>query len=105
MQDSFILALFVGFLATYSSRLLPFLLFKSKVEGKNLLILQKNMPLAIMIILVFYTFYTYEISNLKELFILLVSCAFVLFLHIKFKSALLSIVLGILLYMLLLRVF
>lgn len=104
MQDKFILIIFIAFLATYSSRLLPFLLFNKKSESKKLLFIQHNMPLAIMVILVFYTFYSYDLSSFENIFSLFLSCVFVLFLHIVFKSALFSIVFGILFYMLCLRI-
>ena len=104
MQDNFILILFIAFLATYSTRLLPFLLLKKKTESKNLLFIQQNMPLAIMIILVFYTFYSYDLSSFEGFFALFLSCIFVIFLHIIFKSALLSIVFGIFFYMLCIRI-
>lgn len=104
MESKFVLIVFISFLATYGARLLPFLLLKKKSEAKNLLFIQKNMPLAIMVILVFYTFYSYDLSGFENIFALFASCIFVLFLHIIFKSALLSIVIGILFYMLCIRI-
>lgn len=95
MFDSFYLeAVFVGFLATYLGRVLPFLLFKYKQNSNTLGFIQKNMPLVIMVILVFYCLFSFELD-----FVLFFSCALVLVLEICFKNALLSIILGTIFYM------
>lgn len=100
-----ILAIFMGFLANYGARFLPFLLFKNKKQDLNLLFLQKNMPLVIMVILVFYTLFALDFTSLKTALMALASCAFVLILQLYFKNALLSIFAGVLFYMLILRFF
>lgn len=104
MQDNYILAtIFMGFLATFLSRILPLLLFK-KEPSKALLYIQKNMPLAIMVILVFYTFFSFDLARLGILSALILACFLTLFLQVLFKNAILSIVLSTLAYMGLLRI-
>lgn len=104
MFDStyFILAVFMGFLATYGARILPFLLFKRKKEAQ-LELIQKNMPLMIMVILVFYTLFGLDFSTPLSSLCALLACALALILQMLFKSALLSILLSTLFYMLISR--
>lgn len=94
MYDSYYVALcvFMGFLATYGSRILPLLLFK-KASRKNetLAFIQKNMPLMIMVILVFYTLFNYDLSNFKILCNIIFSSFLALLLQVIFKNSLLSI--------------
>ncbi|TQR33005.1 branched-chain amino acid ABC transporter [Campylobacter sp. MIT 99-7217] len=104
-EKYFFLALLMGYIATYGARILPFLLFKHKQEGENLVFIQKNMPLVIMVILVFYTFFIYDFSHTQTLVFVLVSCIFTLVLQLCFKSALISISLGIIFYMAISRIF
>ena len=101
----FLTALFMGFLATYGARVLPLILFKDKKHNENLAFIQKNMPLVIMVVLVFYTFFLYDFSNLKVLFCVLISCVFTFVLEFLFKSAFLSILFGIIFYMSLIKFF
>lgn len=100
-----ILAIFMGFLATFGGRILPFLLFRSKSEGKNLAQIQQNMPLMIMVILVFYTLFSLDFSSLSKTFIAVIACISTFALQICFKNAILSIFVGTILYMILGRIF
>lgn len=108
MFDSkyFILCVFMGFLATYGSRILPFFLFKkSRENSQTLSFIQKNMPLMIMVILVFYTLFSYDFSNSKILYSFIFCSFLALILQIISKNALLSIFISVIVYMIFLRFF
>lgn len=100
MSDSYlILAILVAALATFLTRLIPFLLFSKKKPSKTLKYVQLYTPLAIMIILVFYTlkdvsFITYPYA-LPE--ILGIVITFIV--QIKFNKPLLSILVATICYM------
>lgn len=101
MYDSYILTMiFVAFLGTYLTRVLAYWFFKSKKPSENLSFIQKNMPLLIIVILFFYTFYGVNFFKKPYGLDILLSCILVFLLHLKFKNALLSIVLGTIFYML-----
>lgn len=86
--------------ATYITRILPYWLFRKKKPGATFLYLEKNIPAAIMVVLIFYSLkdvqwaHTYGIAEL-------LSIALALTLYLKSKSVLLAIVLSTLLYMML----
>ncbi|MDR1461242.1 MAG: AzlD domain-containing protein [Campylobacteraceae bacterium] len=106
MQTSYLLlAILTAAFATFATRVLPFLLFDKKQKpNKWLGLFEKNMPLMIMVILVFYAIrntnfneYPYGISEI-------IGIMSALLLHVKFKNALLSIIGATLFYMLLIGV-
>lgn len=104
MSNSYvILAIFMGFLATFGGRLLPYLIFRKKSEGRNLAFIQRNMPLVIMVVLVFYTLLSIDFSDTSKALSALMACFSTLILQICFKNALLSMFSGTCLYMILLR--
>ncbi|MDR3346298.1 MAG: AzlD domain-containing protein [Campylobacteraceae bacterium] len=99
-----LLAIFTACAATFLTRVLPFLLFDKKQKPSPFLdFLHKNMPLMIMVILVFYAIkdtafleYPYGIPEL-------IGVLSVFILHIKFKNALLSIISSTVIYMILVQ--
>ncbi|TQR60242.1 branched-chain amino acid transporter permease [Campylobacter troglodytis] len=95
----------MGFLATFTPRIAPYLLFRKERQGKNLSFIQKNMPLLIMVVLVFYTLFGLDFSTVRGGFSGLLACFLVLLMQLLFKNALLSIFLGTCFYMFLLRFF
>jgi branched-subunit amino acid transport protein AzlD len=106
MQAGYILlAILTATLATFATRVLPFLLFNKKQKPSELLqLFEKNMPLMIMVILVFYTVkdtafgvYPYGASEILGILGAVI-------LHLKFKNALLSIISATCIYMIALRV-
>lgn len=106
MSDKYlIIAIIVGLIATFLTRALPFILFdKKKDTPKILFIFEKFMPFMIMVILIFYTIkdtkfieFPYGIPE-----ILGILCA--VFLHVKFKNILLSILSATFFYMLLIQI-
>ncbi|MDR2081608.1 MAG: AzlD domain-containing protein [Campylobacteraceae bacterium] len=91
--------------ATFATRVLPFLLFDKKQKPSKMLeLFEKNMPLMIMVILVFYALkdtafneYPYGMSEIAGIL-----SAFIL--HVCFKNALLSIIGATSVYMLFVQV-
>lgn len=106
MSSSYIiLAVFMGFLATFGGRILPYIIFSRKSEGKNLAFIQRNMPLVIMVVLVFYTFFSIDFTSGAKMMSAIIACISTLLLQICFKNALMSMFVGTCLYMILLRSF
>lgn len=105
LDKNILYSIIAAFLATYLTRILAFVLFKKKKENRHLLFIQHNMPLAIIIILFFYTFYDVKFSSYPYGFDFILSCILVFLIHLIFKNALLSIILGTIFYMLALRLF
>ncbi|EPO3698367.1 AzlD domain-containing protein [Campylobacter upsaliensis] len=81
----------------------PMLFLSINKESQNLLFIQKNMPLLIIIVLFFYTFYGVDFMRFPYGLDMILACVFVLLFHLKFKNALLSIILGTIFYMICLR--
>lgn len=101
MFDYFVLAVLVACFATFLTRALPLFIFQK--NSANLEFIQKNMPLGIMIILVFYTFGEVNLSEISATIKIFLACAFVFIIHFLFKNALLSIFFGVIFYMAILR--
>lgn len=105
MFDVKILTLiFAGFLGTYLTRVLAYALFKNKKPSSHFSFIQKNMPLIIIVILFFYTFYGVDFTKFPYGLHIILACVFVFLIHSKFKSMLLSVILGTIFYMLILRI-
>lgn len=62
------------------------------------------MPLIIIIVLFFYTFYEVDFTQSPYGMNMILACIFVFLLHFKFKNALISIVLGTIFYIFILRI-
>lgn len=89
-----ILAIFMGFLATFGARLLPLLIFRKQSTSGSLRFIQHNMPLVIMVVLVFYTLFGVDFRHFESSGMALAACVLTLCLQIIFKNALLSIFCG-----------
>lgn len=104
MQSSYLIGgIVIAMLATYATRIIPFLLFRTREPSALVKYIERNMPLMIMVILVFYALkdvkwevYPYGLAE-----IIGVSVAIVL--HVSFKNALLSIFTATLTYMILIQ--
>ncbi|MBN1838614.1 MAG: AzlD domain-containing protein [Campylobacterales bacterium] len=104
MQSSYLIGgIVIAMLATYATRIIPFLLFRTREPSPLVKYIERNMPLMIMVILVFYALkdvkwevYPYGLAE-----IIGVSVAIVL--HVSFKNALLSIFTATLTYMILIQ--
>ncbi|MDD4506676.1 MAG: AzlD domain-containing protein [Sulfurospirillaceae bacterium] len=100
MESSYLIgAIIVASIATYTTRIIPFLLFRTREPSPLVKYIELNMPLMIMVILVFYALkdVTWEIYpyGIAEIIGVIVAIA----LHVKFKNALLSIFVATLVYM------
>lgn len=104
MESSYLIgAIIVASVATYTTRIIPFLLFRTREPSPLVKYIELNMPLMIMVILVFYALkdvkwevYPYGLAE-----IIGVSAAILL--HVRFKNALLSIFIATLIYMVLIQ--
>ena len=99
------LLIVVAMIATMLTRFLPFVVFrKSKNSSEILLLFQKAMPLAIMVILVFYTLKGVDFSKLPFGLAEILAISLTIFLHLRFKNVLLSIILSTIFYMFLVQI-
>ena len=104
MESSYIIgSIIVATLATYATRIIPFLLFRTREPSPLIKYIELNMPLMIMVILVFYALkdvkweaYPYGLAEI-------IGVCVAIALHVKFKNALLSIFIATLTYMVLVQ--
>lgn len=104
METSYLIgAIFIASIMTYITRITPFLFFRKKEPSQLIKYIEWNMPVMIMVILVFYALrdvkweaYPYGLSEIIGVFIAAA-------IHVKFKNALLSIFLATLTYMILVQ--
>ncbi|AFL68877.1 branched-chain amino acid transporter permease [Sulfurospirillum barnesii] len=104
MESSYIIgSIIVASLATYATRIIPFLLFRTREPSPLVKYIERNMPLMIMVILVFYALkdvkweiYPYGLAEM-------IGVSVAIALHVSFKNALLSIFTATLVYMFLIQ--
>lgn len=104
MESSYLIgAIFIASIMTYITRITPFLFFRKKEPSALIRYIEWNMPVMIMVILVFYALkdvkwdmYPYGIAEIIGVLV----AAFV---HVKFKNALFSIFLATITYMILIQ--
>lgn len=105
MESSYIIVgIAIAAIATYATRIIPFLFFRKKEPSKIIKFIEWNMPIMIMVVLIFYALkdvswgvYPYGLSEVVGVF---VAGA----LHVKYKNALLSIFIATATYMFLVQV-
>lgn len=98
------IGIIVAFLATFLTRVIPFVVFAKRKPGKTLRYIELYLPVMIMIILVFYaikdvgfSLYPYGVPELVGISIAMV-------VHLLFRQALLSIVIATAVYMFMVQV-
>lgn len=104
MESSYLIgAIIIASMATYITRIIPFLLFRTREPSSLIKYIELNMPLMIMVILVFYALkdvkwevYPYGVAEIVGVIVAVA-------LHVKFKNALLSIFIATLVYMFLIQ--
>ena len=104
MESSYIIgSIAVAAILTYVTRIIPFLLFRTREPSPLIKYIELNMPLMIMVILVFYALkdvkwdaYPYGLAEI-------IGVCVAIALHVKFKNALLSIFVATLTYMVLIQ--
>lgn len=96
-------AIFLAALMTYITRVIPFIFFGNKTPSPLIKYIEWNMPLMIMVILVFYALkdvkwgiYPFGLAEIIGVFIAIVA-------HIRYSNALLSIFLATIVYMFLVQ--
>lgn len=104
MSESYLFfGILIAFLATFTTRAIPFLLFSKKRPNATLRYIELYLPIMIMIVLVFYaikdvSFITYP-YGIAEIIGILVATS----LHLIFKKALFSIITSTIIYMLIIQ--
>ena len=104
MESSYLIgAIIIATIATYTTRIIPFLLFRNREPSPLIRYIELNMPVMIMVILVFYALkdvkwevYPYGLAEI-------IGVGNAIALHVKFKNALLSIFIATLVYMVLIQ--
>lgn len=98
------LAVLTAMVATFLTRVTPFLIFKNDKPNPKLLSLERHMGLFIIVILVFYALRN---TNFKEFpfgAYEIISALIAILIHLKFKNILLSIAISTASYMIFLRI-
>jgi branched-subunit amino acid transport protein AzlD len=104
MDSSYLIAgIVIASILTYITRIIPFIFFRKKEPSAIIKYIEWNMPVMIMVILVFYALkdvawdiYPYGIAEM-------VGIAIAGSLHVKYKNALLSIFVATVTYMFLIQ--
>lgn len=104
MEASYLISgIVIAMCATYATRIIPFLLFRTREPSALVQYIERTMPVMIMVVLVFYALkdvtwerYPYGIAEI-------IGVSVAIFLHVRFKNALLSIFVATLLYMVLIQ--
>ncbi|WP_435234737.1 branched-chain amino acid transporter permease [Psychromonas sp. PT13] len=101
MQETYYLLFFIGVMAiaTFATRVLPFILLYKVSEHPMLLYLGRYLPPVMMVLLLFYCFRDIRFGNVSDGPIELISLTLVVGLHLWRNNALLSIMAGTGLYM------
>ena len=104
MESSYIIgSIVIATLATYATRIIPFLLFRTREPSPLVKYIERNMPLMIMVILVFYALKDVRWESYPYGLAELIGVSVAILLHVKFKNALLSIFVATLTYMVLIQ--
>ena len=104
-ETQMVVTIFVLALSVWITRFLPFLIFKEEAKTPKLIdYLGKVLPAAMMGLLVIYCLKDYTISDLSTLIPALISIAAIVILHLMKQNTILSIAVGTVLYMVLIRV-
>ncbi len=104
MQNSYLIAgIIVATIATYMTRVTPFVFFAKRKPSPLIRYIEWNMPLMIMVILVFYALrdvkweqYPFGIAEITGVIVAIL-------IHVKFNNALLSIIISTAMYMFLIQ--
>ncbi|MDD3325189.1 MAG: AzlD domain-containing protein [Sulfurospirillaceae bacterium] len=104
MQSSYLIGgIVVAMLATYATRIIPFLLFRNREPSPFIQYIELNMPLMIMVVLVFYALKDVKWESYPYGLAEIIGVCVAIGLHVRFKNALLSIFIATLAYMFLIQ--
>ena len=104
MESSYLIGgIIIATLATYATRIIPFIWFRTREPSALIKYIELNMPLMIMVILVFYALKDVKWESYPYGLAEIIGVSVAILLHIKFKNALLSIFVATLVYMVLIQ--
>ena len=104
MQVSYLIAgIVVATLATMLTRFIPFFFFAKRKPSPLIRYIEWNMPLMIMVILVFYALKDVKWSQYPYGLSEIIGVAIAILIHLKFNNALLSIIISTAVYMFLVQ--
>ncbi len=104
MQSSYLISgIVIAVIATYMTRLIPFLFFAKRKPSPMIRYIEWNMPLMIMVILVFYALKDVKWSQYPFGLAEIIGVTVAILMHLKFNNALLSIIISTLIYMFLIQ--
>ncbi len=104
MQDSYIIgAIIVATLATFATRVIPFLLFRTKEPSSLIKYIELNIPVMIMVILVFYALKDVKWESYPYGLPEIIGVCMAITLHLLFRNGLLSIFVATVSYMMMVQ--
>jgi len=104
MQDSYLITgIIVAAIATYMTRVSPFVFFAKREPSPLIRYIEWNMPLMIMVILVFYALRDVKWNQYPFGIAEITGVTVAIFIHVKFNNALLSIIISTVMYMFLVQ--
>lgn len=104
MDSSYLVGgIIVAMLATYATRVIPFVWFRTREPSALIKYIELNMPVMIMVILVFYALKDVKWESYPYGLAEIIGVSVAIILHVKFKNALASIFLATLVYMFLIQ--
>ncbi|NOX14480.1 MAG: branched-chain amino acid ABC transporter [Epsilonproteobacteria bacterium] len=104
MQNSYLISgIVIAVIATYMTRLIPFLFFAKRKPSPMIRYIEWNMPLMIMVILVFYALKDVKWAQYPYGMAEIIGVAVAILIHLKFNNALLSIIISTMTYMFLIQ--
>ncbi len=104
MESSYLIGgIIIATLATYATRIIPFIWFRTREPSALIKYIELNMPVMIMVILVFYALKDVKWESYPYGLAEIIGVGVAIALHVKFKNALLSIFIATLVYMVLIQ--
>lgn len=104
MQSSYLMAgIIIAAIATYLTRVIPFVFFAKREPSPLIRYIEWNMPLMIMVILVFYALKDVKWNEYPFGIAEIIGVLIAIFIHVKFNNALLSIIISTMTYMFLIQ--
>ncbi len=104
MQSSYLIAgIIIAAIATYLTRVIPFVFFAKREPSPLIRYIEWNMPLMIMVILVFYALKDVKWNEYPFGMAEIIGVLIAIFIHVKFNNALLSIIISTMTYMFLIQ--
>ncbi len=104
MQSSYLISgIVIAVFATYMTRVLPFIFFAKRKPSPLIRYIEWNMPLMIMVILVFYALKDVKWGQYPYGLAEIIGVLIAIFVHVRFNNALLSIIISTVVYMFLIQ--